>query len=229
MISANWIKPLLYLLSAAWLLTGCSSNPRFEEAQQASIWVCDGTDIMETRQLGQALWLQLPQSDEWLLLTQARAASGSLYRDEQGSSFWNQGNRARVETPQKTWLRCQLEQSGTAGELDVFYIPGTDHSPEALTLRATGHNPRWTLEVRQNGKAVLLQNFGTRSVQFKGVKQVHQDMIERRYEAMDDQNRLMRYQVDNVLCIEVGSGEPFPHRVRVEYQNQEYRGCGQSF
>lgn len=228
MISASWIKPLC-LLSAAWLLAGCSNNPRLEEARQASIWVCDGADTMETRLQGENLWLQLPDSDTWLLLTQARAASGSLYRDEQGSSFWSKGDRARVETPQKTWLRCQLQQSGIAGELDKVYIPGTDHSPDALTLRATGHNPRWTLEVRQNGKAVLLQNFGTRSIAFTEVKQVHQDLIESRYEALDDQGRLLRYRVDNVLCIEVGSGEPFPHRVQIDYLDQEYRGCGQSF
>lgn len=237
MTSTNWPTERLRLALAALLLllAGCSSlgsspqqQARVEEATQAFWWLCDGQDAMETRLLDATLWLQLPGSQDWLLLPQARAASGALYSNAQGTSFWNRGDRARIATPQKTWADCQLIHVGPPGSTPT-YIPGTNHSPDALILKASGQNPSWQLEVRQRGDALLTQHFGTRQMNFSNIRQVQQNPLERRYEMQDAQGNMANLQVENLLCIELGSGEPFPHRVLVEYLNQEYRGCGQSF
>ncbi|SFX20725.1 MliC family protein [Marinospirillum alkaliphilum] len=232
MISASWkVKGL----AAAVLLLGlaaCSSNPQAQQpeaVQQASLWLCDGMDVMQTRSAVNKLWLQLPGSEDWLELPQARAASGALYSNGQGSSFWNRDERARVTTPEREWLNCQLQATGEVGSLELPFIPGSNTSPEAVTLRASGHNPGWTLIIRQNGTGELLHNFGTRRTSLKKAEQVHQDLIRRQYRIQDEQGQTAEYTVENILCVEVGTGEPFPHRVTLEYQGHQYRGCGQSF
>lgn len=221
---------LVALLS---LLSACASGPQqaqWGDALDAHLWVCDGQDVMQTRQAGEQLWLQLPNSDSWLELDLTRAASGSLYQNEQGTRFWNQGERARVFTPQKDWNQCSLEASGTPDELESSsLIAGTDNRPDALTLRVIGHHPGWLLEIRQKGEGQLSFNFGTETYPLTEIEQTDQDLIQRSYLAQLPDGEELRYQVDNVMCIDIKSGEPFQHRVEMTFQGQSYRGCGQSF
>ncbi|MDR9469135.1 MliC family protein [Marinospirillum sp.] len=228
-----WIKIPLIGLLASLLLAGCSSlqpAPEFEDALQGQVWICDGQDVMESRQAGERLWLQLPGSDSWIAMETARAASGSLFQNQSSNtSFWSKGKRARVQTPQKTWIQCQLENEGDITELEHPQIAGTDNSPEAITLKARGSYPGWSLEVRQKGSGTLTFNYGTEAIEFTDVKQTHQDLITRRYQAQTQDDEQLEYKVDNIMCIDVNSGEPFQHRVEVTFQEQQYKGCGQSF
>lgn len=222
--------PLLTILLAAWLLVACAAVPKFEQAKQAFIWQCDDGDIMETRLLNEQLWLQLPATTSWLSLLQQRAASGARYANDEGTSFWNKGDKARVTTPEKTWQNCNLLTKGAAGKLkQPELIAGTDSSPNALVLRATGHNPSWVFEAKQNGELVLLQNFGTQRIKFTASEVVTQDLIRTHHQAKDSEGKLLKYKVENILCIEINSGEPFPHRVELQYLDKKYQGCGQSF
>ncbi|WP_162299702.1 MliC family protein [Marinospirillum perlucidum] len=230
MTCRNWIKGLI-LLQPVLGLTGCSFlTPQLNDATQAHLWQCEDQELMETRQVDSYLWLQLPASDSWLQLGRSRAASGQLFRNaEQQTSFWTQGERARVETPEKTWMQCQLKESGQAGELDKpDSLPG-NASPEAITLRARGAYPGWSLEVRQAGSGQLTFNYGTEKHQLTNIEQTHQDLITRRYQAQTPENETVTYQVDNRICIDVNSGEPFQHRVEISFQGQTYKGCGQSY
>ena len=239
MTLASWIKaslikrsflPLLTTLLAASLLVACAVAPKFEQAKQAVLWQCDDGDLMETRLLNDQLWLQLPATTSWLNLSQHRAASGARYANSEGTSFWNKGDRARVTTPEKTWQNCNLLSQGKAGKLKKpELIIGTDSSPTALVLRAPGHNPSWTFEAQQNGELVLLQNFGTQRITFKDSKIIQQDLIKTLHQAHDLKGQLLEYKVENILCIEIQSGKPFPHRVELQYLGKKYQGCGQSF
>ena len=227
---AYLIKPRLTFLLAAWLLVGCAASSKFEQAKQADLWLCEEGSLMETRLAGEQLWLQLPSSNEWLSLPQQRAASGARYSNNEGTSFWNNGNRSRITTPEKTWQSCQQVASGKPGELPKQdLILGANIAPDALVLRATGNNPGWKLEARQNGSLVLLQNFGTQRITFQDSRIITQDLIKTLYQAKDPEGNLLRYKVENILCIEVNTGKPFPHRVELLYLDKKYRGCGQSF
>jgi len=227
-----WIKTPFTSLLVSLLLAGCSQlqpATEFEDATEAQLWICDGQDVMESRQAADKLWLQLPNSDSWIEMQKGRSASGSLYRSNNPASFWYRGERARVQTPQKTWSQCHLENQGEAGDLERPLIAGVDNSPEAITLKAKGSYPGWSLEVRQKGSGTLTFNYGMETIQFSEVKLTHQDLIVRRYQAVTTEKEPLEYQVENVMCIDVNSGEPFQHRVRVTFQGQEYKGCGQSF
>ncbi|SFC38769.1 Membrane-bound lysozyme-inhibitor of c-type lysozyme [Marinospirillum celere] len=233
MICRNWIKATTLGLLTSLLLVGCASGPQqatFEEATETSVWVCDDQDVMQTRHTDNQLWLQLPNSDSWLELNRGRSASGSLYENAQDTRFWSQGERARVFTPHQEWSFCHLEARGAHDEVDATaLIAGTDNSPDALTLRATGHHPGWLLEIRQKGEGSLSFNFGTETHDLTGIEQTHQDLIVRRYQAQLPDGEPFQYQVENVMCIDIKSGEPFQHRVEMTFQGQTYRGCGQSF
>lgn len=230
MTLASLIKLKLGFLLAASLLVGCASSSKFEQATQADLWQCEEGSLIETRLAGEQLWLQLPASTEWLKLPQQRAASGARYSNNEGTYFWNNGNRARITTPEKTWQSCQKTASGSVGSLPKpELILGTDTSLTAVVLRATGHNPAWTLEAKQNGHLVLLQNFGTQRITFKDSKIIEQDLIKTLRQAKDSEGNLLDYKVENILCIEINTGEPFPHRVELRYLDKKYQGCGQSF
>lgn len=235
---ANWIKasllekrfllPLTTLL-AALLLVACTFTPKFEQAQQAFIWQCDG-DIIETRLLNEQLWLQLPATTFWLNLPQQRAASGARYANGEGTAVWNNGNKARITTPEKTWQNCQLISQGKAGNLEKpLQVTNTNTAPNELVLRATGHNPSWTFEAQQNGESVLLQNFGTQRITFAASEVITQDLIKTLYQAKDADGNPIEYKVENILCIEINTGEPYPHRVELQYLDKKYQGCGKSF
>ena len=224
------IKQTFSLLLAAGLLVGCSIAPKFEQATEAILWQCDEGDIIESRRAGEQLWLQLPASTNWLNLPQQRAASGARYANNEGTSFWNKAKRARITTPEKTWHNCQLLTQGTAGKIKrPKLIAGTNNSPDALVLKATGQNPAWTFEARQNGHLVLLQNFGTQRIKFTDSEVVKQDLIRTLHQAKDSEGNLLNYKVENILCIEMHTGQPFPHRVELHYLDKTYQGCGQSF
>gem|GEM_PF-1864272 len=229
-----WIKYSLTGLLTSLLLVGCASSgpqePQFGDALETSLWVCDEQDVIQTRQAGERVWLQLPNSDSWLELDRSRSASGNLYQNQRDTRFWTQGERARVFTPQRDWNLCRLEASGTPDEVDASaFIAGTDNTPDALTLRATGHHPGWLLEIRQKGEGQLSFNFGTETHKLKDIEQTHQDMIVRRYQGELPDGEPFKYQVENVMCIDIKSGEPFQHRIEMTFQGQTYRGCGQSY
>jgi len=227
---ASWTKPTFSLLLAAWLLAACASSSQFEQATQADLWLCEDGNLIETRLAGKQLWLQLPGSSRWLSLVQKRAASGKRYSNQEGTSFWNNDNRARLATPEKVWKNCKRAASGKPGEISKpHFVSGTNISPDALVLKATGHNPGWTLEAKQNGSLVLLQNFGTQRIKFEDAKIIEQDLIKTLYQAKDTEGNLLKYKVENILCIEINTGEPFPHRVEVQYLDKKLQGCGQSF
>lgn len=230
MTLASWIKLKLSFLLAAGLLVGCAASTKFEQATQADHWLCEDGSLIETRLAGEQLWIQLPSSAEWLNLPQQRAASGARYSNNEGTSFWNNGSRARITTPEKVWQNCKQAASGKPGDLPKpDLILGTDISPDAIVLRATGHNPAWTFEAKQNGQLLLLQNFGTQRITFKDSTIIEQDLIKTLRQAKDAKGNLLEYKVENILCIEINTGEPFPHRVELRYLNKKYQGCGQSF
>lgn len=240
MTLVSWIKAslinrsflsLLTILLAAWLLVGCAlSTPKLTQATQADLWLCADGSLIETRLANELLWLQLPASSSWINLPQQKAASGARYSNGEGTSVWNKGNRARIATPEITWENCQRTASGKPGDLEKSnFITGTNASPDAIVLKATGHNPGWTLEAKQNGHLVLLQNFGTQRITFKDSKIIEQDLIKTLRQAKDSEGNLLEYKVENILCIEINTGEPFPHRVELRYLNKKYQGCGQSF
>lgn len=234
MTLTSWIKRNFSLLATflliATLLVGCAFTPNLEEATQADFWLCEDGSLMETRQAKEQLWLQLPASSNWVSLPQKRAASGARYSNGKGTSVWNKGHRSRVATPEKTWEKCQRTASGKPGKLEKpDLVSGTNISADAVVLKATGHNPGWTLEARQNGELLLLQNFGTQRITFKDSKIIEQDLIKTISQAKDSEGKLLEYKVENILCIELNTGEPFPHRVELRYLNKTYQGCGQSF
>lgn len=230
MTLASWIKLKFGFLLAASLLVGCAFTPKLEQAKQADLWLCEDGSLIETRLASDQLWLQLPASSEWINLPQQRAASGARYSNGEGTYFWNKGQRSRIATPEITWESCQRTSSGKPGSLKKpDLVLGTNISPDAVVLRATGHNPAWTLEAKQNGHLVLLQNFGTQRITFKDSKLIKQDLIKTLYQATDSEGNLLKYKVENILCIEINTGEPFPHRVELQYLNKKLQGCGQSF
>lgn len=229
MTLANWIKRLAIYSLLALPLAGCASG-QLHQATQADLWLCSDGSAIETRLAGTNLWLQLPASDIWLELEQKKAASGVRYSDNSGVSVWYNNSRARIATPQRLWDNCQMTASGKPGQLKKPNItPGTNFDPEALVLEAQNTYPDWKFNVFQKGEALLLQNYGTLRIKFTGVKIITQNPIKTIYQAVGPEGKMLEYKVENVLCIEDRTGKPFMHRVELNYLNQTFKGCGQSF
>ncbi len=216
------------VLGFALLLSACASKGP-EQATLASWWQCEDLSLFQVRQQGEHLWLQLPDSEHWHALSPARAASGSRYTHPDGLLFWSQGSRARIETPEQSWMQCQRLSQGDPTSLEHPQIVGADASPEAIVLSASGDQPRWRLTVRQSGEGEITLEFGTRRIGFDQIEMTHQDLIRSDYQARTKDGEPLRYQVENRICIDPGSGVAYQHRVTLHFQGQVLQGCGEGY
>jgi uncharacterized membrane protein len=150
-------------------------------------------------------------------LTPAVVASGARY--EQGEvSFWNKGNEAVVETPRGR-LECQAYMQRQT--LTREQRPG-------VMFLGRGNEPGWMASLAHDRPEVTLSlDYGTR-----------EQTLPYRVTTLDNgQGRVIlasgrgdtpfELRIEARACLDDMSGEPFPARVTLTVDGEQYRGCGQ--
>ncbi|MGJ7456696.1 MliC family protein [Halomonas sp. RA08-2] len=173
----------------------------------------------------QALVTALPEGDELRLwsahgawrLQPAVVASGARYEGSQ-VSFWNKGDSAIVETPRGR-LECQVYMQRQA--LTRQQRPG-------VMFQGRGNEPGWMVHLAHDRpEATLTLDYGNR-----------EQTLPYRVAALDNEagrvvlasgrgDTPFELRIEAGACLDDMSGEPFPARVTLSIDGEQYRGCGQ--
>ncbi|WP_375056029.1 YbaY family lipoprotein [Zobellella sp. DQSA1] len=160
------------------------------------------------------LGLWLPDSFElpYQELPQVISASGARFENEH-ALVWSKGNTALLEVGEQSYSDCVEDRA--AGLREEARLRG-------VTLRATGNEPGWLLEVSTGQQIRFSYNYGEHQLVLPNPETLDDDAG---YRAASADHRL-EVSVSQEGCQDDMSGEEFPYRVVVTLDGQDYRGCG---
>lgn len=150
-------------------------------------------------------------------LPQAVVASGARYQDGE-ISFWNRGEKALVETP-RGQLQCTLAEQRNA--LTRAEKPG-------VMFFGQGSEPGWSVALANDTPTLMMElNDGEESVQQPYMVSVMDNEAGRVVIENADVEPFFRVRIEAGACFGDMSGQPFPARVTLTYDGEQYSGCGQ--
>ncbi|WP_445395979.1 YbaY family lipoprotein [Zobellella sp. An-6] len=160
------------------------------------------------------LGLWLPDSFElpYQELPQVVSASGARFENEQ-ARVWNKGDTALLEVGGRSYPDCLEDRAAGLRE---------DARLRGVTLRATGNEPGWLLEVSAGQQIRFSYNYGENQLLLPTPEALPNDAG---YRAASADHRI-EVSVSQEDCQDDMSGEAFPYRVLVTLDGQPYRGCG---
>ncbi len=150
-------------------------------------------------------------------LAPAVVASGARY--QQGElSFWNKGDGAIVESPRGR-LECQAHMRRRA--LTRRDRPG-------VMFHARGNEPGWMVSLAHDRpEASLTLDYGERQLTLPYRVATLDNDAGRVILASGRADTPFELRVEAGACFDDMSGEPFPARVTLTVDGEQYRGCGQ--
>ncbi|SDN48231.1 MliC family protein [Vreelandella arcis] len=150
-------------------------------------------------------------------LPQAVVASGARYQDGE-ISFWNRGEQAIVETP-RGQLKCELAASRAAS---------TRQDHPGVMFRGQGNEPGWTVALAHDSpKLTLSTDYGDNVETLPYMVSVMDNEAGRVVLVNADAEDFFRVRIEAGACFDDMSGQPYPARVTLTLDGQQYSGCGQ--
>lgn len=219
------------LCVATLLLGGCASAPApitptgqapllpstlFPgEAEAFTAWRCTPDQALVTAAGEEELRLWSAHG-AWRLAP-AVVASGARF--EQGElSFWNKGEGAVVESPRGR-LECQARLRRQA--LTRKQRPG-------VMFHARGNEPGWMASLAHDRPEVTLTlDYGNREQTLPYRVTTLDNEAGRVILASGRGDTPFTLRIEAGACLDDMSGEPFPARVTLSVDGEQYRGCGQ--
>ncbi len=220
-------------LKAALLLGGCATatspapiTPEGHAPLLPSTLFPGGADSFTSWQCNPNQALVTAASEDELRLWSAHGAwrlrpavvaSGARY-EQDDVSFWNKGDSAIVETSRGR-LECQVYMQRQA--LTRQQRPG-------VMFQGRGNEPGWMVHLAHDRpEATLTLDYGTR-----------EQALPYRVTALDNEagrvvlasgrgDTPFELRIEARACLDDMSGEPFPARVTLTVDGEQYRGCGQ--
>lgn len=183
------------------------------EAFQA--WRCEPAQDLVSAQPGDELRLWSAHG-AWRIQP-AVVASGARYQDGD-LSFWNKGDTAVVEGP--------------SGRLDCVRGPErramTRQERPGTMFHGRGNDPGWTVSLPNDATELdLLLDDGTRQLTLPYRVTVLDNEAGRMILASGRADTPFTLRIEGASCFDDMSGEPFPSRVTLTFEGEQYRGCGQ--
>jgi putative lipoprotein len=193
-----------------------AEEPGFQpdERPLATTLVYDCDDYEFVARLGpgeMALWLP----DQYIVLPQVRSASGTLY-EEGDISFWSKGDDAMLTVADQIYQQCQLQPQR---------VPWEDARRRGVDFRAIGNEPGWFLEIQSGKQLLFVYGYGIQRALVPGPTEDNTDTV-RMYSGMSGEHEL-QVEIVEQTCSDNMSGEQFPNRVVVIFDDTRYEGCGQ--
>jgi membrane-bound inhibitor of C-type lysozyme/uncharacterized membrane protein len=216
-----------YLLIFVLLLSACSTgqtqgkhstdsedfHPDQRPLATTLVYDCNGYDFIARVGPGEmALWLP----DEYVVLSQVRSASGSLY-EEGDLSFWTKGDDAMLTVGEQIYQPCSLQPQR---------VPWEDARRRGVDFRATGNEPGWHLEIQSGRQLLFVFAYGVERVLVLDL--VEETMGSTRMYTGASGNEKVKVEIEKDACVDTMSGERFPEQVVVTLGDRFYSGCGKS-
>ena len=177
------------------------------------VYDCNGYDF--TARLGpgeMAVWLP----DRYVVLSQVRSASGILY-EEGDIAFWSKGSEAMLTVAEQSYLNCQLQPER---------VPWEDARRRGVDFRAVGNEPGWHLEIQSGRQLLFVSAYGAEKSLVQDPYEETTDGVHT-YTGMSGSHAL-KVDIVEQPCVDTMSGQQFPTRVTVTFNNTHYEGCGQN-
>ncbi|WP_416139484.1 MliC family protein [Halomonas sp. HK25] len=150
-------------------------------------------------------------------LQPAVVASGARYEQDE-VSFWNKGSEAIVETSRGR-LECRAYMQRQA--LTRQQRPG-------VMFLGRGNEPGWMASLAHDRPEVTLSlDYGTREQTLPYRVTTLDNAAGRVILASGRGDTPFELRIEAGACLDDMSGEPFPARVTLSVDGEQYRGCGQ--
>lgn len=219
----------------AWALSGCASTSQplntgnvtekapllpsslfAGESGRFDAWQCSPAN-QNLVTAGSADTLRLWSMHGAWQLPRAIVASGERF--QQGDiSFWNKGQEARVETP-RGQLKCELGEQRQA-------FTRADY-PDVMFM-GRGNEPGWMIKLSsQTPEITLVTNYGNETRTLPYMVSVMDNDAGRVVIENAQADDFFRVRIEAGACFDNMSGEPFPARVTLTIDGEQYAGCGQ--
>jgi uncharacterized membrane protein len=165
-----------------------------------------------------ALWLPPRFERPYLILQQARSASGSRYEGD-GVVVWSKGNEALLEVDGESFRGCTVNRYESIWE--HAKLSGVD-------FRGVGNEPGWVLEIRNSDSIRFSYDYGERVVEVPA-PQPESDAVARAstWIGQSDTGPLV-VTVEGQTCNDTMSDHNFESTVSVRLGDREFRGCGRA-
>jgi membrane-bound inhibitor of C-type lysozyme len=196
---------------AAGVTTAVDAVP--EGVLRAYVWECaDGQRLM-LRNLFRERAIAIDFHDGTRRLDQTPSASGARYADAV-TVFWSKGSAATLERQGAPAVTCEERRAESLRE---------DARVRGVAFRALGNEPGWVLEVGPGPRLSWTTNFGELRYDFDQATASTTDGAVT-YVAQQGTNAI-KATVRVERCVDDGEIE-FDHAAIVEFEGQQYRGCG---
>jgi uncharacterized membrane protein len=184
-----------------------------EGVLQAYVWNCDDGQTIRMRNLLRENAITIEMHEGGRKLPQAVSASGVRYTD--GSlTFWTKGDTALFERQGSAPVNCRQ---------DRFESLLADARVRGVTIRGTGNEPGWTVEIGPGSRLEFDTNYGQERHAFETATESNEGGA-RVYSAAEGE-RSIKVTVSTEACTDDMSGWSFDRRMVVEFGGQTYRGC----
>ena len=181
---------------------------------RAYVWYCEDGQKLVMRNLFREQAIAIDFHDGTRRLDQTLSASGARYADAV-ATFWSKGSAATLERQGQPPVKCEERRAESLVE---------DARARGVSFRGLGNEPGWVLEIGPAGRISWTTNYGEVRYDF--------DQSQRgtaagatTYTAQQGTNAI-KATVATERCVDAGEVE-FTHSVRVEFEGQTHRGCGQ--
>ena len=133
------------------------------------------------------------------------------------TQFWSKGEEAILDFGAKHYAGCKLDTARTAQE---------DVKLRGVSVRATGNEPRWTLDIEKGRWLRFVGDYGGSSA-YLPAQTTTIDGDKTIYRAKSVAHDL-HVVVERTGCADSMSGKNFDAKVTVTADGKVYRGCGQA-
>ena len=177
------------------------------------VYECNGYEFLARLGPGEmALWLE----DRYVILSQVRSASGTLY-EEGDISFWSKGDEAMLTVAGQSYQNCHLLPQRA---------PWEDARRRGVDFRGVGNEPGWYLEIQSGRQLLFVADYGSQRVMVPDQGEETDGPARVHYGATATHE--LRVGIVDEPCVDTMSGDMLPSQVWVTFNGTEYQGCGRN-
>jgi putative lipoprotein len=188
------------------------------EIGRTFVFDCDA-DVSFTVRTGPgevALWIPASLGGEYLVLSQARSASGARY-EEGEAVFWSKGDLATFEVGGQRFVDCRSNPAK---------VPWADAARRGVVFRGLGQEPAWNVEIRGDGHMDLILDYGARRIEAVNAHaEPSVEGLRTTYRSANDPPTFAVV-IERRTCTDSMSGEAFEATVTVTLETDLLYGCG---
>ena len=147
-------------------------------------------------------------------LKQVPSASGLKYEGN-GISFWSKGTEATIIVGKTVYKGCQSNPKKA---------PWVDAKNRGVDFRGVGNEPGWHIEIDTKKAMSFVYDYGNKQASTP-IPRAESSGNRTTYHARTEANDL-KVMIDSYPCADTMSGEQFSSKVTIEFNGEQFAGCG---